>query len=237
MHSATYIRRRRQLTTYFDQTAAAAWTRLTSSEPVGRIRATVRAGRDEMRATLLGWLPDDLSGCTLLDAGCGTGALAIEAARRGADVLAIDTAAAMIHVAEQRVPQDLAPGRIRFVVGDMLDQAEAEFDYIVAMDSLIHYAESDVLATVTQLTRHARRAVLFTFAPHTRALALMHMTGRLLPLREDRAPAIVPLKPERLMNGFNAVFKGGDWQTARTKRISSGFYKSQGLELKRPCVG
>ena len=43
----------------------------------GRIRATVRAGRDQMRAQLLDWLPADLSGLRLLDAGCGTGALAV----------------------------------------------------------------------------------------------------------------------------------------------------------------
>ena len=75
---------------YFDRTAADTWARLTSDAPVGRIRATVRAGRDRMRATLLSWLPEDLHGRRILDAGCGTGALAIEAARRGADVVAID---------------------------------------------------------------------------------------------------------------------------------------------------
>jgi hypothetical protein len=36
--------------------------RLTSDAPVNRIRATIRAGRDEMRRTLLDWLPVDLTG-------------------------------------------------------------------------------------------------------------------------------------------------------------------------------
>ena len=72
--------RRSQIETYFDRTAVQAWARLTSTAPVGRIRATVRAGRDQMRAQLLDWLPADLSGLRLLDAGCGTGALAVEAA-------------------------------------------------------------------------------------------------------------------------------------------------------------
>ncbi len=57
---------------------------------MSRIRATVRAGRDAMRAELLSWLPADLTGRRLLDAGCGTGALAVEAARRGAEVVAVD---------------------------------------------------------------------------------------------------------------------------------------------------
>ena len=85
MTTATYTRFRADLTTYFDRTAAQAWERLTSDAPVSGIRATVRAGRDRMRETLLSWLPADLSGCRLLDAGCGTGALAIEAISRGAD--------------------------------------------------------------------------------------------------------------------------------------------------------
>ena len=82
MQTLSYQRRRGQLETYFDRTAVEAWSRLTSDAPVGSIRATVRAGRARIRNILLGWLPADLRGARLLDAGCGTGALAIEAARR-----------------------------------------------------------------------------------------------------------------------------------------------------------
>jgi light-independent protochlorophyllide reductase subunit L len=71
-----YQEQRDQLETYFDRTAQQAWIDLTSDAPVGRIRATVRAGRDRMRATLLDWLPQDLRRTRILDAGCGTGALA-----------------------------------------------------------------------------------------------------------------------------------------------------------------
>ena len=62
MGSLTYQQRRGELQTYFDRTAADAWARLTSTAPVSRIRATVRAGRDAMRATILNFLPNDLAG-------------------------------------------------------------------------------------------------------------------------------------------------------------------------------
>ena len=68
MNSHSYVNRRSQLEHYFDRTAAETWSRLTSDAPVSRIRATVRAGRDRMRATLLEWLPADLAGVRLLDA-------------------------------------------------------------------------------------------------------------------------------------------------------------------------
>ncbi|HTP93091.1 MAG TPA: methyltransferase domain-containing protein, partial [Xanthobacteraceae bacterium] len=134
--TAQYLQRRNELETYFDRTAIAAWSRLTSDAPLGRIRATVRAGRDEMRQTLLSWLPQDLRGARLLDAGCGTGALSIDVARRGADVVAVDISPALVQIASGRVPADVSPRAIRFTAGDMLDPTLGKFDFVVAMDSV-----------------------------------------------------------------------------------------------------
>ena len=123
MPTATDADRRQQLETYFDRTAVEAWKRLTSDAPVSGIRATVRAGRDTMRATLLDWLPADLTGRRILDAGCGTGALAIEAARRGAHVVAVDLSPQLVALAQDRIGHDHGEGRIDFRVGDMFDPA------------------------------------------------------------------------------------------------------------------
>ncbi len=229
----SYLQRRDQLTTYFDQTAAKAWQALTSTDPVNRIRRTVRAGRNEMRQTLLDWLPDDLSGTTVLDAGCGTGALSIEAALRGANVVGIDVAANLIEVARERAAEVYTPGRIEFRVGDMLDDAPAEVDYIVAMDSLIHYEPDDVLKVVSDYTQRARKAVLFTSAPWTPLLGAMHFVGRLLPRQEHRAPSIVPLKTRRLMDGIDESVGDAGWRAAQTARVNSGFYISQAIGVMR----
>ena len=104
MANASYAERRSQLTTYFDRTAVEAWARLTSDAPVSKIRATVRAGRDTTRSTLLSWLPDDLTGKRILDAGCGTGALSVEAARRGAEVVAIDVSPTLVGLDPPTLP-------------------------------------------------------------------------------------------------------------------------------------
>lgn len=229
---STYQVRRGQLETYFDRTAVEAWARLTSEAPVGRIRATVRAGRDRMRATLLGWLPADLRGARLLDAGCGTGALAVEAARRGAAVVAIDLSATLVRLAQERLPPDLGHGSIHFQVGDMLDPALGRFDHVVAMDSLIHYEAPDMVRMLSGLAAQADGSVLATFAPRTPALALMHAAGKFFP-RSDRAPAIAPVAEATLRRGIAAERSLEAWRTGRTARVAGGFYTSQALELQR----
>ena len=233
MNNASFLNRRNQLERYFDDSAAETWLKLTSDAPVSGIRATVRAGRDRMRATLLGWLPADMTGMRLLDAGCGTGALAIEAARRGADVVAVDLAPTLLDGARERLPGDVGAGRIRFVAGDMLDPTHGRFDYIVAMDSLIHYQTHDVLRALGQLGARASRAVLFTFAPRTPLLAAMHTVGRLFP-RADRAPQIVPVGEKQLKRSVQNDPILTPLTLGRDQRIVSGFYTSHALELVRP---
>jgi magnesium-protoporphyrin O-methyltransferase len=230
MPTTTFKERLGQIETYFDRTASEAWSKLTSDAPVSRIRATVRAGRDLMRSTLLGWLPADLTGKRILDAGCGTGALAVEAARRGARVVAIDVAPTLIALAQERCPKDLGAGSIEFLAGDMSDPALGTFDHVVAMDSVIHYQCPDVVALLAQVAARTRGSIVFTFAPRTPALAVMHAVGQFFP-RSDRSPAIVPVSPERLNQLIAAEPKLAGWRSGRTERISRGFYTSQALEL------
>lgn len=231
MQESNYTRRRDQLTTYFDETAAHAWRALTSNNPVSRVRETVRAGRDEMRRTLLDWLPQDLSGTTLLDAGCGTGSLSIDAARRGARVVAIDVAGSLVEIAEKRAGREGVRGAIEFRVGDMLAESPDEVDFVVAMDSLIHYNVRDVRRVIADFAARSRQSVLFTSAPWTPPLAMMHFIGRLIPHRHHRAPSIEPIKVEQLMATLDDSHRDDGWRAARTRRIKSGFYFSQAVEL------
>ena len=231
MSLATYAERRGQLETYFDATAVKAWAQLTSDAPVSRIRETVRQGRDSMRATIMSWLPADLTQKALLDAGCGTGALAVEAAQRDARVTAIDVAGNLVALARERAPQSAA-GAIDFHVGDMLSPALGTFDHVVAMDSLIHYPQAHIVSVLAALAERTRTSIIFTFAPQTPMLSVMHGAGRLFP-RANRAPAIEPVAEGRLRRGIAAERALQGWTPRRTQRIASGFYTSQALELVR----
>jgi len=232
MNSATFRDRRKSIETYFDRTALDAWTQLTSNAPVSRIRETVRAGRDRMRAQLLDWLPARLEGLRILDAGCGTGALTVEAAGKGADMCAVDVSAGLVSIARDRMPAGLA-GRIEFHVGDMLSPEFGRFDHVVAMDSLIHYETADVVRALASLATRTSRSIIFTFAPRTPALTVMHVIGRRFP-RADRAPAIVPITVSDLRRRIEAEPGLQGWRVGRCERVVSGFYLSQAMELVRP---
>lgn len=233
MSTTTYQDRRQKLEEYFDRTASEAWARLTSDAPVSRIRATVRAGRDRMRATLLSYLPEDLSHQTVLDAGCGTGALAVEAARRGAAVVAIDISPTLVRIARERVPAQQMQGRVDFMVSDMLEPSLGSFDWVVAMDSLIHYKADDMAAMAGCLYARARRGVAFTFAPRTPLLAAMHFVGKGFP-RADRAPEIEPVAHGKLAARLRAAPELNGAVFGRSERVDVGFYTSQTMELLRP---
>ena len=227
----TYEHRRGEIETYFDRTALAAWERLTSTDPVSGIRATVRAGRDAMRDTLLSWLPADLHGLSLLDAGCGTGALALEAAARGAKVTAVDLSPQLVALAASRVSGHPAANRITFRSGDMLAESFGRFDYVVCMDSIIHYRAADAVAALARLAARTDRGLLFTFAPFTPLLGSMLTVGKLFP-RGDKSPAIEPLREAKLRRVLATDERFAGFALGQARRIKSGFYFSQAMELK-----
>ncbi len=232
----TYTRRRGEIEHYFDRTAADTWARLTSTAPVSRVRATVRAGRDRMRDTLLQWLPSDLSGQRVLDAGCGTGSFAIELARRGAEVLAIDLSPQLVDVARERCLAQLqaerAPGSIDFRSGDMSAPELGRFDHVVAMDSLIHYRTADAVRVLGQLSDRTAGSMVITFAPASPLLWAFYGAGKLFP-RSDRSPSIVPVSQAALARQMQAQPPMAGWQLADTQRIASGFHTSQAYRLTR----
>ena len=233
IHEApSYKERRRTIQHYFDRTAVEAWARLTSTAPVSGVRATVRAGRQTMRDHILSYLPEDLSGLRVLDAGCGTGAMAIEMARRGADVVAIDLSPTLIQLARDRAPRDLQGGSVEFRSGDMLSPQLGIFDYVVSMDALIHYHHKDVIRVLEGLGTRCRRSMIFTFAPQNLFLFLMFGVGKCFP-RGDRSPAIFPVREGALRSLIEHDPAMRHWQVGRTVKVSRGFYISQALELKR----
>ena len=219
----SYEATRNRVETYFDSTATKTWERLTSDAPVSGIRATVRAGRDRMRDVILGGLPTDLTGTRILDAGCGTGALAFEMATRGAEVVGVDISPQLVDIAKKRSPDDLRH-KLTFRAGDMLNDKLGTFDHIVAMDSMSYYTADDIARIREGRAPRWRTNMIFTVAPRTPLLMAMFRIGKLFP-RSDRSPTMIPHSPARIAN----VLKTGKLRDV--ERVTSGFYISNALEF------
>lgn len=217
-----YTATRDRVESYFDGTATKVWERLTSDAPVSGVRATVRAGRDRMRALMLAQMPDDMRGMRVLDAGCGTGAATVEMAQRGAEVVAVDISPKLVGIAQERCPKDLRD-QITFVAGDMLEATNGRFDHVVAMDSLIYYDAKDIATLLGRMTKRVNGKIIFTLPPRTPLLMAMFRVGKLFP-RADRSPQMVPHTTKGVAHALRTAGVRGRLQ--EVERVKSGFYIS-----------
>lgn len=223
-----YATTRDRVETYFDRSATKVWARLTSDAPVSGVRATVRAGRERMRGVMLAQLPEDLRGARILDAGCGTGAAAVELARRGAEVVAVDISPKLVGIAQERCPREVQD-RISWVAGDMLDAVQGNFDHAFAMDSLIYYSTPDIAALLGKMSRRVPGRVVFSLPPRTPLLMAMFRVGKLFP-RADRSPQMVPQTTAGLANALR--IGGVQGRLKEIERINAGFYISTALAFE-----
>ena len=226
----TYSKKRDSLQVYFDQTASKAWEALTNDTPVSRVRSLVRKGRQEMQNLLLSNIPESLSGISILDAGCGTGQLAQELGLRGARVVGVDVAPSLIEIARKRLPAELKE-RVTFKISDM-KQDQGKFDYVILMDSLIHYSENDVLSVLQNLLKRTKKGLLFTLVPGNFLLKFKLAFGRIFP-NGDRSPISSPLNT----NTFIKKYKGPLSKTSKVEicslgRVNKWFYTSEAFALK-----
>ncbi len=234
--SRQWIDRRERVGAHFRE-GAERWTTLTSDAPVSGIRKTVREGRAEMAGTLLSWLPEDLTGHHVLDAGCGPGAVSRMLAERGARVTGVDLSEELIEVARERTA-DLGD-RVEFVAADLFDfdayasgpNAQRSWDWVIAMDCFIHYPMGQTVEALAALSRRVRSGLLFTVAPATPLLSAMHVVGKLFP-RRDRAPGIIPVGAGALDRELREVL-GPTWHRGRSHRVHRGFYVSRAIEVRR----
>ena len=220
----TYLAKRARLENYFNEVSSDAWDKLTSNEPVSFVRQLVREGREKMQAAIIEKLPKDLRGTRILDAGCGTGVLSRMLDEKGAEVVGVDISEKLIEVAKNRSSLNK---NIEYFAGDMKEQSFGNFDYIIAMDSLIHYSTEDVISSIADFSSRANNSVLFTVIPSTFALRTKLRLGKLFP-KSERSPEVVPIEWGRLEQ-LDALKINAS--LSKIKRIKRFFYVSEAWEL------
>lgn len=220
----TYLAKRARLENYFNEVSSDAWDKLTSNEPVSYVRQLVREGREKMQEAIMGKLPRDLTGARILDAGCGTGVLSRMLDERGAEVVSVDISDKLIEVAKNR---SRSHRRIEYFAGDMKEKSFGNFDYIIAMDSLIHYSAEDVVSSIAEFSKRANNSVLFTVIPSTFVLRTKLRLGKCFP-KSERSPEVVPI-------GWGQLHQLEDLKMnaslEKIKRIKRFFYVSEAWEL------
>jgi len=117
----------------------------------------------------------------------------------------------------------------------MLGAEKHQFDYVVAVDSLIHYQPEDIVGALSSLQQNTKglgSRLLFTFAPRTPLLMMMKTAGKLFP-KNDRSPAIERVR-ETLLRKLIASELPTGTSVLHTQRVNTPFYKSQAMELDCP---
>jgi ubiquinone/menaquinone biosynthesis C-methylase UbiE len=143
--------------TYWDKKAS-SWDAiyLEESPASRRINMVLRRAIFDRFSAALRALPD-LTGRSVLDVGCGSGRLSVEAARRGAGrVLGLDFAPNMLEIAQGLAKREGVGERCEFRQGDFmaLDLGGEKFDMVVANGFFDYMGDPQaVLSRMVQLSR------------------------------------------------------------------------------------
>jgi magnesium-protoporphyrin O-methyltransferase len=229
-----------RLRDYFDGAGFERWAAIYGQAPLSRVRRTIREGHTEMLGIVESWLADareqgtgnreQAKGVTpdprpltpdpwhVLDAGCGTGLLAVALAQRGCRVTAVDIAPQMVAATQARAREAGVDEQIDCAVGD-LEEIDGEYDAVVCLDVLIHYPHADFAQLVERLARRTRGPLLLTYAPHEPVLAALHWVGGRFPHAHRRTD----IQMIRERDVHQALTDNG-MRVGRIVRVSRGFY-------------
>lgn len=138
---------------------------------------------------------------TVLDAGCGTGRVAVELARRGIDVVGVDIDPGMLDVARRKAPE------LTWVEHDLCSvDLGRRFDVVVAAGNvMIFLTPGTARAVVANLARH--------LAPEGLLVAGFQLSGDELSLAEYDAHchAAGLVTVQRFATWDGAPYSGGDY--------------------------
>lgn len=140
----------------------------------------------------------DVSGCRILDFGCGSGANAVHLANRGAHVWGVDISEDLIRLAERRMAANGLRGGARFVVASAHDLPfpDRSIDIVFGI-AILHHLDLDLVSReVFRVLRPGGRAI---FQEPVRNSPAIKFVRSLIPYRApDISPFERPLTDEEL---------------------------------------
>jgi ubiquinone biosynthesis O-methyltransferase len=121
----------------------------------------IGAVTEHLERELIVELVGDVSGCKVLDVGCGDGELALELATRGAIVTGIDASAAMIEAAKDRAKRHNADVTFEVAVVEQLPFPAEQFAVVTAITILCFVDDAaPVFREIARVLRPGGRLVI-----------------------------------------------------------------------------
>jgi magnesium-protoporphyrin O-methyltransferase len=214
---------------YFETSGFSRWTAIYGAGEIPPIWKVIRDGHQRALDNVVNWVKgDDLH--TALDAGCGTGNLAISLANHGYEVDAFDISAPMIHFARY-----INAGRTngvppRFMVGDIaaLEAQNRQYDLVCCLDVLFHYPYDECADMLRRLSALCSTKFVGSFALRTPLNDFWMKVGERFHSKNRMTRLYMFSYDEVEQILYRAGFK-----ITRTKRIKFFFYDSFVFEAIR----
>jgi magnesium-protoporphyrin O-methyltransferase len=150
---------------YFETSGFSRWTAIYGNGGLPPIWKVIRDGHDLAMDCVIEWIQDD-GGRTALDAGCGTGVLAMRLSDCGYAVHGFDVSAPMVSYARYNT-KDRGPGiPPRFVIGDIaaLNAPPRSYDLVCCLDVLFHYPHAECAEMLAKLAAATSNKIIGSFA-------------------------------------------------------------------------
>ena len=214
---------------YFETSGFSRWTAIYGSGDIPPIWKVIRDGHQRALDHVVTWVGGD-ENVTALDAGCGTGNLAIALAEHGYEVDAFDVSAPMIHFAKY-----INSGRTRktppkFLVGDIaaVEGRERTYDLVCCLDVLFHYPFDEASAMLARLASLSDNKIVASFALRTMMNDFWMKVGTKFHSK-NRMTKLFMFSFDEVERAMAAA----GFKITRTKRVKFFFYDSFVFEAVR----
>jgi magnesium protoporphyrin O-methyltransferase len=215
---------------YFETSGFSRWTAIYGQGGIPPIWRVIRDGHDLALERVIEWIQDD-GARTALDAGCGTGVLAMRLSDAGYAVDGFDVSAPMVSFARYNTKDRGLGTPPQFFVGDIaaLDPKKQTYDLVCCLDVLFHYPYAECTAMLKKLADLSSHKIIGSFALATAFNTFWMEIGKRFFHQKNRMTNLHLMTYDQVEQ---VLYRAGLRMT-RTHRVKKFFYDSFVFEAVR----